>query len=481
MPDRTTGHSTDETTSHPTKQPKDGCQVVGYKPASGQVAGYHYASFLLMDAIGKYQIIRELGSGGTSTVYLALDPFNNQRVAIKLFNLEALRDQGVAKVRRKLLLTEASMVGKLSHPHIVKVFDAMLEGTVNYMVMEYVEGETLAHYTDVSRLLPFSTIAEIAYKCCKALEYAQRQGVIHRDIKPANILSRGQSDIKISDFGSAMVVSQQTTQVLGVGSPSYMSPEQVDEQSLTHQTDIYSLGVTLFQLLTGRLPFDASNNYSLIYQIMNVEPPPPSTLRPEIPPELEAIVLRAMQKNLSRRYPTWDEFSRDLVSFFSSNVVTHTEIFDMEKFDILRALVFFRNFSDVELWEVLRISDWRKVRKGESILHEGELGREFFILGQGSVRVVKRGLLLSVLVKGNCFGEMAHLSERDFTRTTDVVADSDVTLIGINPDALARATAGCRFQIDDAFLRLLVKRLDVANTRISHLLSSFEWTGAEGE
>jgi serine/threonine protein kinase len=434
-----------------------------------------------MDTIGKYQIISELGSGGTSTVYLALDPFNNQRVAIKLFNLDVLRDPGLAKAHRKLLLTEASLVGKLSHPHIVKVFDAMLEGAVNYMVMEYVEGETLAHYADVSRLLPFSTIAEIIYKCCKALEYAQRQGVIHRDIKPANILLRGQSDIKISDFGSAMVVSQQTTQVIGVGSPAYMSPEQVDEQLLTHQTDIYSLGVTMFQLLTGKLPFDAGNNYSLIYQIMNIEPQPPSKLRSGIPPELDAIVLRAMQKDMKRRYQTWDEFAQDLVSFFSSHVVTHTEIFDLEKFDILRALVFFKNFSDVELWEVLRISEWRKVRKGELILHEGDQGREFFILGNGSVKVVKQGLLLSILNTGDCFGEMAHLSERDFVRTTDVVADSDITLIGINPDVLERATTGCRFQIDDAFLRLLVKRLDVANTRISHLLSSFEWTGAEGK
>jgi len=434
-----------------------------------------------MDTIGKYQIIQELGSGGTSTVYLALDPFNNQQVAIKLFNLDALRDPSLAKARRKLLLTEASLVGKLSHPHIVKVFDAMLEGTVNYMVMEYVEGETLAHYADVSRLLPFSTIAEIIYKCCKALEYAQRQGVIHRDIKPANILLRGQSDIKISDFGAAMVISQQTTQVVGVGSPAYMSPEQVDEQLLTHQTDIYSLGVTLFQLLTGKLPFEAGNNYSLIYQIMNIEPEPVRKFRPEVPPELDAIVRRAMQKDLSRRYQTWDQFAQDLVSFFSNNVVTHAEIFDMEKFDILRALVFFKNFSDVELWEVLRISEWRKVRKGSTILHEGDRGREFYVLGNGTVNVFKHGLLLSVLNKGDCFGEMAHLSERDFVRTTDVVADSDVTLIGINPDVLERATTGCRFQIDDAFLRLLVKRLDVANTRISHLLGSIEWTGADGK
>lgn len=425
-----------------------------------------------MDTIDHYEIIRELGSGGTSTVYLALDAFNNRQVAIKLFRLDTLRDPNLARARRKLLLTEASLVGKLSHPHIVKVFDAVLKGTNNYMVMEYVEGKSLAHYTHASRLLPFSTIAEIMYKCCKALEYAQQQGVIHRDIKPDNILLNGQGDIKISDFGSAVIVSHQTTQVAGVGSPAYMSPEQFNELALTHQTDIYSLGVTMFQLLTGKLPFDAPNQFSMIYQIMNAEPQAPSELRPEIPPELDAIVLHAMEKDRSLRYQTWDEFAHDLMSFFSNNVVTQTEIFDMEKFDILRELLFFKNFSEVELWEVLRISEWRKVNKGEIILREGERGREFFILGQGSVKVLKQGLVLSVLNKGDCFGEMAHLSERAFTRSTDVIADSNATLIGINPDMLKRATTECRFKIDGAFLRLLVKRLDDANTRISHLLSS---------
>jgi serine/threonine protein kinase len=343
--------------------------------------------------------------------------------------------------------------------------------------MEYVDGVTLAHHTEASNLLPFDTITEIVYKCCKALEYAQRQGVIHRDIKPANILLQGQSDIKISDFGAAMILNQQTTQVIGVGSPAYMSPEQIDERPLTHQTDIYSLGVTMYQLLTGKLPFKVNSSYSLIYHIMNVEPRAARSLRPEVPPELEAIAHRAMQKDLTLRYQTWEEFAGDLVQFFSDNVTPQAEIFDTEKFNILRTLSFFKEFSDVELWEMLRISQWRKVPKGEFILSEGERGREFFILGQGEVRVLKQGRLLSTLGRGDCFGEMAHLSERHYIRTTDVEASTDITLIGINPDVLATASSACRSQIDNAFLRLLVKRLDVANTRISHLLSSLDWTG----
>ncbi|HYR05598.1 MAG TPA: serine/threonine-protein kinase [Gallionella sp.] len=432
-----------------------------------------------MDKIGKYEIGRELGAGATSTVYLANDTFSKQQVAIKLFDLASLRDPNSAKIYRKLLMTEASLAGKLSHPHIVKILDAVMEGDVNYMVMEYVEGSTLEQYAEVDSLLPISTVAEITYKCCKALEYAQYQGVIHRDIKPANILLQGETDIKISDFGSAAILNQQTTQVSGVGSPAYMSPEQIKELPLTHQTDIYSLGVVMYKLLTGKLPFDASNNASMIYQILNIEPSPPSTFRPEMSQELDMIVRRAMEKDTAKRYQTWDEFARALVGFFSHVTAARKEIFDTEKFDTLRSLAFFKNFSDVELWEVLRISEWRKIPEAEYILRDGERGRTFYILAQGVVRVVKQGRLLSLLHRGDCFGEMAHLSEHEFVRSTDVIAKSDTVLIEINPDVLLRATTGCRLQFGDAFLRMLVKRLAVANKRVSHLLSDQEQAGKE--
>lgn len=357
-----------------------------------------------MKRIGKYEIVRELGSGATSTVYLALDQFNNQQVALKLFNPDSLHDKISANAYRKLLLTEASLAGKLSHPHIVKIFDAVLDGELNYMVMEYVEGETLERYTDVDRLLPFSTVAEIIYKCGNALEYAQQQGVIHRDIKPANILMCGKNDIKIADFGAALIesshLSQQLTQVAGVGSPSYMSPEQIQEQPLTCQTDIYSLGVTLYNLLTGRLPFQAINSYSLLYQISHGDPDPPRTFRPAIPEELDAIVRRAIQRDLSQRYQTWGEFTSELFHFFNCNAEVQAEIFDTEKFDTLRSLDFFKNVGDIELWEVLRISDWSEVHKGECILQEGDQNSSFFILASGVLKVTREGSVLDLLHRG---------------------------------------------------------------------------------
>lgn len=423
-----------------------------------------------MDKIGKYEIVKELGHGATSTVYLALDTFNNQQVALKLFDLKRLNDTHDSKAFRKLLLTEASLAGKLSHPHIVKLLDAVLEGNLNYVVMEYVEGETLERYAEVDNLLPLSTVAEVIYKCCKALEYAQFQGITHRDIKPENIMLCGESDIKIADFGAAVLAGQQTTQVSGIGSPAYMSPEQVTDQALTHQTDIYSLGVVMYKLLTGKLPFEARNKYSLIYQIMNIEPPRPSTFRPEIPAEMEKIVLRATHKDKAKRYQTWAEFAGDLVHLFGGGVADQAHIFDREKFDTLRKLAFFKGFSDVELWEILRISVWHKIEKSQVILVDGSEGSDFFVIAHGTAKVMKNKRLLSVLRTGDCFGEMAHLNDQGFKRTTDVVAKTDITLIEFKPVILEKASIECRLKLSDAFLRILVKRLSVANTRVSYLL-----------
>jgi len=264
--------------------------------------------------IGKYEVIRELGKGATSAVYQAYDPFQNRQVAIKVVFPEALGDREHGKRYRKLFITEASLAGKLSHPHIVGIYDAVADDEASYIVMEYVDGTTLEQYARHDTLLPVQRIVEITYKCARALEYASNQGVIHRDIKPANILIAGGSDIKISDFGAALTQSADTTQVSGIGSPAYMSPEQVKEQHLTHQTDMFSLGVVMYQMLTGQSPFRGANNYNIIYQIINVDPPPPIAVRPDIPPRIDAIVMRALQKDTERRYQTWDEFARDLAT-----------------------------------------------------------------------------------------------------------------------------------------------------------------------
>ncbi len=423
-----------------------------------------------MQKIGKYEIVKEIGKGATSVVYLANDPFAGRQVAIKLVRQEALIDKEHGRRFQKLFLTEASLAGKLEHPHIVSIFDAEASDTGSYIVMEYIDGGTLEHFCRMENLLPIPRIIEIIFKCSKALDFAHRHGIIHRDIKPANILATEGTDIKISDFGAALLLASETTQVTGVGSPAYMSPEQVRDQQLTHQTDIFSLGVVMYQLLGGKLPFKATNNFSMVYQIINVDPPPPSMHRPEIPSAVDVIVKRAMQKNPDRRYQTWHEFSADLASVFVDLQYLPELVPETEKFNTLRDLAFFAAFSDVDLWQVVRISTWSRHPAGATLIREGDAGRSFFILAAGQVRVTKSGRLLNVLNTGECFGEMSYLGTSDTHRSATIIALTDITLIEIADEALEQSTESCRSRFNAAFLALLVSRLESANIRVSRLL-----------
>jgi eukaryotic-like serine/threonine-protein kinase len=423
-----------------------------------------------LSQIGKYPVVRKLGEGATSEVYLCADPFNLREVAIKLAFAESLRDPARGKVYRKLFLTEAKLAGKLQHPHICQIYDAVADEKQHYIVMEYVDGGTLEQYCSPDALLPVEDTVEIAFKCTRALEFAHKLGVTHRDIKPANILHAGATDVKVTDFGTALIASHETTQVAGVGSPAYMSPEQVKDQPLDHRTDIYSVGVVMYHLLTGRLPFLAPNNFTLIYQITSLEPPAPSTFRPGIPPAVDAIVQRAMAKDLAKRYANWGDFSAELAAAFRSEHVDARraqEFADSDRFETLRRLPFFEKFSDAELWEVARISTWRHAPAGEALMREGEPGDFFCILAQGEVEVSKRGKLLNQLRAGQPFGEMAYLSRHESARGADVTVLEDASIISVPTLKLNQASEGCRHKFDRAFMEILVERLAMANVRLS--------------
>jgi len=423
-----------------------------------------------MENVGKYRILKELASGATGKVYLAVNSLTGQRVALKLIDPGSFRDQPTAKAFRKLLQVEASLVGKLKHPHIVQMLDAVINDDLMYIAMEYVDGGALSKFADTANLLPFPRVAELMYKCCKALEYACSQGVIHRDIKPENIMLQGEGDVKIADFGAAQIEDGTATMVIGVGSLSYMSPEQVTGEALTCQTDIYSLGVTMSKLLTGKLPFQATSQHALMFQIVSGEHRSPQSVRPEVPDELDAIVQRATRADLAQRYQSWGEFANDLAAYLNKDGKQRPEIFEAEKFGAMRATPFFELFSDAELWEVVRFSKWHKVRPGSTIVKEGDLGNAFFILTEGSVKVSRSGKALGMLQQGDCFGEIKRMPNSTYRRTTSVESSTDCVLFEVDLEALTKASLECRYQFSEAFLHLLMKRLEVANTRISQLV-----------
>jgi serine/threonine protein kinase len=419
------------------------------------------------EKIGKYPVVRELGKGATSVVYLARDPFAGREVAIKVVRTHSNADTDLQRRFRRVFLNEAALVGKLFHPHILAIYDAVSDQDVSYIVMEYVPGRTLEHFCDIANLLPVSKVVEIVFKCSLALAFAQRHGVIHCDIKPANILISGESDIKISDFGAALYEQAEHTHLKGVGSPAYMSPEQVQDKELDYRTDIYSLGVLMYQMLTGKLPFRASSKASLLYQVVNIPPVPPSTFRREVRPELDAVVLRCLEKDPDVRYATWGDFSRELTQSYRSLEVPSENITDTDKFNTLRSLSFFKDFRDQELWEAVRITQWRKFLSEQVVIREGDTGDSFYIITSGEAKVTKTGRLLNILRPGDCFGEMLYFSETNTRRTTTISSLSPLAVIEIRAADLSQSSDTLQKETNKAFLRILIDRLTWANNRLS--------------
>ncbi|MEO8006199.1 MAG: serine/threonine-protein kinase [Betaproteobacteria bacterium] len=424
------------------------------------------------ERIGKYPIIRELGRGATSRVYLARDPFANRQVAIKLLHKDHDTDALMRHRFDRVFMNEASLAGKLTHPNIIGIYDAAAEQDYTYIVMEYVNGGTLEPYGEVAALLPLDRVIEIAFKCGLALDFANRAGIIHRDIKPANILFGSNGDIKVTDFGIALQRDTDMTQLGGVGSPHYMSPEQAEDLPLTHQTDIYSLGVVMYRLLTGKLPFIASNSTSLLYQIVNLEPPPPSVHRAGLPADFDRIVMKALARKLKDRYQTWDEFSADLAMTNKHLAVPEASISDTEKFGAIKAVPFFHEFAHLDIWEMVRIAQFRRLAPREAVVREGETCESFYLIAEGEARVTNGERVLSVLGDGDCFGEIPYFEDRG-KRTSSVISITPLTIIEVNATALRQSSDACQKQFNRAFVRILlerVERLSKVNQQLSESL-----------
>jgi eukaryotic-like serine/threonine-protein kinase len=425
--------------------------------------------FELQETIGKYPVIKEIGSGATSRVYLARDPFANRDVAIKVFLFAQDSDPQAERMTHKAFVTEASLAGKMNHPHIVDIFDAVVEPDFSYLVMEYVPGVTLEAHAEVDSLLPLGKVVEIVFKCVRALEYAFQHGVIHRDIKPGNIMLSQSGETKVGDFGASFQQrhGQETTQITGVGSPAYMSPEQIRMETLTQQTDIYSLGVTMYRLLTGRLPYTASTHAGLTYAILNTPPPEILRLRPDLPELLAKIVMKAIAKDLAVRYPSWLEFGKDLSQAFTSLRLAGESVSDSEKFNQLRDMAFFQDFGDVALWEAIRVARWRQIDAGTVVIQEGGQGDSVYLLVEGEVGVTLMGKGISTINPGGCFGEMLYFADAGSKRTTTIVATEKIVVLEIKSDALRAATDGCQVAFNKAFMRVLIDRLTQANLRLA--------------
>jgi len=262
--------------------------------------------------LGRFELVAEIGRGAMGIVYKAKDPMLERTVAIKTINMGM--DKDGAEMYEKRFYQEARAAGGLNHPNIVTVYDIGKTADACYMAMEYIEGPELRTLLLPGKPLPAQKALSIAAQVAEGLAYAHERGVVHRDIKPANIMVPESGPVKITDFGIARMRSSnvQTQTGMMMGSPKYMSPEQVIGKRADHRSDIFSLGVILYEMLTGAAPFSGESVNAVMYQIVNFVPPAPSAVNPAAPAALDAIVGRMLAKALEERFQSAAEIARGL-------------------------------------------------------------------------------------------------------------------------------------------------------------------------
>ncbi len=421
------------------------------------------------ERIGKYEVESIAGRGAMGVVYLARDPVLERRVAIKVNTQQGGGDEKQRAFARKLFLNEARAVGALDHPHILRVYEAGEHEGRPYMVMEFIEGvEDLKKYCRAENLLPVERALEIFVQCAEALAHAHEHGIIHRDIKPANIMLNRKGEAKICDFGIAQRTASDQTQLVGwFGSPLYMSPEQARDEPLTFSSDIFSFGVVMYELLTGRQPFQARGLAALIRKITDEEPEPVNAVRPEVPEALALIVKKAMRKDPAQRFPSAAALAEALHKV-QSEMLHGGTLTDSQRLELLASLDFFRGLREADLKAVQRVASWRAFGDGETIIEEGEEDSALYVLAQGEVRVSRAGREIASLRAGECFGEMAYLGGG--RRSASVITLGETLVIRIESPLKKWASLPVQMQLGQRLQETLIERLDQTSRRLAHAL-----------
>lgn len=288
---------------HDSSAPSDTAQPAAALPANGSPPAM----------LGRYKVLKELGRGAMGVVYLGKDPTIQRFVAIKTMRLDEIDDAGKLQEVKSRFFREAESTGRLAHPNIVTIYDAGEEQDLGYIAMEVLEGTTLKHWTRKPNLLPLDKLVPILATVAEALDHAHQQGVVHRDIKPANIMVTNGQTVKVMDFGIAKMASSSKTKTdIVLGTPTYMSPEQIAGKKVDGRSDIFSLGVILFELLSGRPPFVADNLSALLFAIAHNPHPSIHGIRPDLPPVIQQILAQALDKDPALRFRRASEFAQEL-------------------------------------------------------------------------------------------------------------------------------------------------------------------------
>ena len=422
--------------------------------------------------LGKYDIVGELGRGSFGVVYKGIDPFVEREVAIKVADMG---DERSAKEIQEAFFAEARAGGRLHHPYIVTLFDAGVEDTLTYLVMEYIAGETLKRFTlrDSPRL-KIETSCNLMLKCALALDYIHKQGVLHKDIKPGNIMVTKGGIPKIMDFSIAAVTRAGEAEDSTIaGSPLYIAPELLHHKPGGPASDLYALGTVLYLLLTGEPPFGARDTAMLFQQIKHLPPVPIKEHRRDIPDPLADIVMRLLEKDPGKRHQSGRELAEDLAPYSEQRREARRKGLNLSH-DSLRKLDFFKAFKTRELGELMDASETVTARAGEAIITEGETDNSLYILMMGVAEVRKGGHLMALMEKGDCFGEIGFLYA--VKRTASVIAHTDVMVLKVNAALLEQMSQECQLR----YYKILCENLILRLTMTTEKASQVAGTGNDG-
>ncbi len=411
--------------------------------------------------LGKYLIERRIGAGNMATVYLARDPFIDRPVALKVAHAGDTRISETVELAHRFL-AEAQTAGALRHPNITTVFDAGVADGQHYIVMEYVPGgATLDQYTAIDHLLPLDQCTNVLCQCALALDYAHRKGVIHRDIKPRNLLLTPDGIVKVTDFGVAVTYAGTAHQPdERAGSPLYMSPEQFRDEPLNAQTDLFSLGIVAYELLTGHHPFAAGNLEAIRHRTLTARPPELRALRADIPEVYQRIIDKALAKSPYHRYRSGGDMAGDISLVHDFLRASARGMTQQEKLTRAQRLTFFGSFLELELWEIVHAAEWLELGAGQTMAQDTGHEPLFFVIVEGTALVSRGGSSLVELRTGDCLGATGSGAREH--EPAALVAVIPVTIMKLRSTVIDRMPVNCQLRFQRAFTQAMIERLERA-------------------
>lgn len=418
-------------------------------------------------SIGRYKIKSRLGEGAAGIVYKVFDPVLQRIVALKIPKpVDNANEQNIKAGQD--FFTEAVIGGQFQHENIVTIYDVGRDNHVDYLVMEYVDGVSLKYHLKHNKPLDIDYVSESIFRLCLALDYIHFNEIVHRDIKPDNVMVNAGNDvIKLMDFSCASRTTDHVSHK--IGSAPYAAPEIHNADSpIGIQSDIFSLGAVMYELLTGKMAFPGDNALACIYKVINEEPVPARKIREDIPEGFVEILDRALEKKPEKRFQSVLELADALHDLKQKNTMGEKQIvLKDEQYLLFRKDAFFKNFSPDQVKELLDAGEVQLFADKQVIIREGTENNTFYLVLQGEVRVVKSKQIIRKLGEGECFGEMSYLT--DVKTTASIVARGDVMIWGVSPGLLEQMSCSSQLGFQKAFIEMIVQRLTLGTRNIARL------------